>query len=187
VSAQQLEMFENGKFLYSDPEFSSLHEWMKQCKRDSTTRLSFPKRRQYKRLQSRSTSSQVVIYKDAYKRDLPELLAPESKRIRLSPSTELAPASITASITQFHDPPSDNRSSSDVERVISHILEHKDVLGRRYYLVAWKGLPDDQATWLTPDELEELDFDPDQDSDTSSGNESECMTNIKVNGTDINS
>jgi hypothetical protein len=160
VSARQLEAFENRKFLYSDPEFSSIREWIKQCRRETATRLSYPNASSYNRVQSRSTSSQVVIYTSK------PINLPASKQIKLSPSSDFVSDGIPRVTTQISSPLSENPSSSEIDHEIEHILEHKDVLGRRYYLVAWKGLPDTRATWLTPDELEEHGFETDGESDT---------------------
>jgi hypothetical protein len=38
--------------------------------------------------------------------------------------------------------------------VVSHILKHKNYLGKRYFQVAWVGIPPENATWLSEDELE---------------------------------
>ena len=47
----------------------------------------------------------------------------------------------------------DDEEDDEVEYEISHIVLHDDSRETRFYLVAWKGFPLEEATWLTDREL----------------------------------
>jgi hypothetical protein len=87
---------------------------------------------------------------------------PESKRTPSSQSsrhtsrrpTHTQPQPIPADPDPDPDPDRADGEGDDADEYeISHIITHDDSTGARYYLVAWLGYPDEQATWMPTHQL----------------------------------
>jgi hypothetical protein len=150
VSSSELETFENGRFASLDTDFLTFHAWVRHCKQDRERRSLFPELPTTDfRWLSKSRDVDVVV---ASHREPTDADAIESSTpLRLSLLYDITQVNGVSELIQ--SPVSTNKSFVYEP---SRILEHKDVLGRRYFLVAWKELPNERATWLTSDELEEL-------------------------------
>lgn len=153
VSEHQLESFENGRFAASDFDFPSFKTWLRLSRRehmevDSDFASNV-------RILARAPNVQVVIRSE----QLPPSQSEGDESLDIKGSLSPLSAAETPHIAPTVD-------GDDGKYEVSHILEHKDVLGRRYHLVAWKDLPTEKSTWLTTEELEELGIDTTSDSET---------------------
>jgi hypothetical protein len=144
-------MFENGRFASLDTDFSSFRAWVKQWRQDQQRRVYYPDVPPDSRLLPKPRHVRVVVVSHGETADSEPSESSTSLRLPLRHD-----------ITQINDiselvlSPISTNKSNDLAYEPSRILEDKDVLGTRYYLVTWKDLPDERATWLTSDELEEL-------------------------------
>jgi hypothetical protein len=151
VNSKELETYENRRFTSLDTDFLTFHAWVRKCKQDRERRTLFPELPTDLRCLSRSRHVDVVI---ASHREQTDADATESSTtLRLPLLHDITKVN---GISELIQSPVSTNKSNDLVYEPSRVLEHKDVLGRRYYLVAWKELPDERATWLTSDELEEL-------------------------------
>jgi hypothetical protein len=164
VSPRELETYENARFANKDLDFSSKSAWLKEKKlKPFSTRL-IPKARMVNVV----IKTRLLLEQEGYESESHTPEGSPPKRMQLTESF-VEPLPIQAkNVTDGEneggeeetegDAEEDIGEEMDIDYEVSHILEEKDVLGRSYYLVAWKGLPDDKATWLTIDELNELGF-----------------------------
>jgi len=153
VSKREIHRFENSWFAHGNPDFSSQKEWHKAIKSAKATGAYVFKR---------SPNINVVVYQD---KSLLERNSDLTHRTHLSPAQRpfSLPVEITSlprstsELSQNKDENSDADQLSEQQGVeeyeVSRVLNHKDVLGVLYYLVTWAGFPENDATWLTEEEL----------------------------------
>jgi hypothetical protein len=156
VSEHQLEKFENGRFAASDFDFPSFKTWLRLSRREHME--IDPDFASNVRLLARSPNVQVVIRSERI--PLSEVDGSLDVNGSLSPISAAESPRIAPTV-----------DGDDGKYEVSHILEHKDVLGRRYHLVAWKDLPTEKSTWLTSDELEALGIDTTSESEKTDSSE----------------
>jgi hypothetical protein len=171
VSPRELESYENSRFANNDPEFSSKRAWLEAKKLNPFSKNLIPKSRTVQVI----VKSRPVFEAEAYEIETytPEGSPPQQNFMKspIKPPPFQREGVVDRARHESETPQETDGAikggddeETDTNYEVSHILEERDVLGRVYYLVAWKGLPDGHATWLTIDELSDLGF---VESDTS--------------------
>ncbi|KAF2663126.1 hypothetical protein BT63DRAFT_430569 [Microthyrium microscopicum] len=136
VSNQEIETFENIRFSRGTPDFSSQREWLKAVKLAQThgTPLFQP-----------DPNVQVIVDHHPHKRQ--KLAHPDLVTNIQSKSDQSQPTLSDSAL-------SSNQGREGLYE-ISRIVDHKDVMGTKYYYIEWRGRPSTDNTWLTEDELDE--------------------------------
>jgi hypothetical protein len=176
VSVREIDRYENDRFERQDPEYSSQRQWAKTVRAAKREDRDLYRSNPAVRVDVKCSRDPLSHFSED--RSLGEIIGPHEKRQKTSSSDAIldgrnhghwgTPRAISTVNSKgltsswhplpFRTPPIpeplEKMDLDDVEYYeVSRICDHKDVLGVRHYLVKWMGYSDEQATWLTEDEL----------------------------------
>lgn len=146
VSAMEIQRFENLWYEHRNLDFSSKKDQRKTIERAKMNGAYVFKK---------SPHVQVIVYQD--EKHVARLPTLENSVQQVSSVAEGIATTKRTSILRDNDMDSHGHEPTIMadpeEYEVSGVIDHKEVLGMLYYLVTWEGYPENDATWLTSEEL----------------------------------